>query len=76
VASFAVLAPTSAAAAPANQVKDLGTLPGDASTVAMGINASGQVVGWSGAGVTHALVYTDGAAGRKGVTPALGTLSL
>lgn len=76
VASFAVLAPTSAAARPAYQVKDLGTLPGDASSVAMGINAAGQVVGWSGAGATHAFVYTDGVgmvaltapAGRPGTT--------
>ena len=60
VASCALLAPISSAAAPAYQVKDLGTLPGDASSVAMGINAAGQVVGWSGTGATHAFVYTNG----------------
>jgi probable HAF family extracellular repeat protein len=50
-----------AAGAPAYGVEDLGVLPGDATSVAMGINLSGQVVGWSqGPTGTRAFVYTDG----------------
>ncbi len=42
-------------------VEDLGTLPGDASSIAKGINASGQVVGWSAwPNGTRAFIYTDG----------------
>lgn len=61
-ASFALQAPVSAAAgAPTYRVKDLGTLPGDAASVAMGINATGQVVGWSsGPGRIRAFVFSDG----------------
>lgn len=49
---------TTAAAAPYT-VQDLGTLPGDYASVAMGINESGDVVGWS-AGPTgaRAFIYT------------------
>ena len=40
-------------------VQDLGTLPGDYASVAMGINASGDVVGWSsGPSGTRAFIYT------------------
>jgi probable HAF family extracellular repeat protein len=47
-------------ATPAYTVQDLGTLPGDYASVAMGINQFGDVVGWS-AGPTgaRAFVYTD-----------------
>jgi probable HAF family extracellular repeat protein len=39
-------------------VRDLGTLPGDTSSVAMGVNAQGDVVGWSnGVNGTRAFVY-------------------
>jgi probable HAF family extracellular repeat protein len=61
VASFALVAPVAAAAAPTYLVEDLGTLSGDATSVAMGINATGQVVGWSGSVATRAFVSTDGA---------------
>jgi probable HAF family extracellular repeat protein len=41
-------------------VEDLGALPGDTSSVAWGINARGDVVGWSnGAAGTRAFVFTD-----------------
>ena len=41
-------------------VEDLGALPGDASSVAWGINAKGDVVGWSmGPAGTRAFLYTD-----------------
>jgi probable HAF family extracellular repeat protein len=41
---------------------DLGTLPGDSSSYATGINASGQVVGYSGTagGAQHAFLYSNG----------------
>jgi probable HAF family extracellular repeat protein len=43
-------------------VQDLGALPGDSSSAAMGLNELGQVVGWSnGPNGTRAFVYTDGA---------------
>jgi probable HAF family extracellular repeat protein len=43
------------------RVDDLGVLPGDGGSVATGINASGQVVGWSSEGAgTRAFLYTDG----------------
>jgi probable HAF family extracellular repeat protein len=43
-------------------VQDLGTLPGDSASVAMGINGSGDVVGWStGPTGTRAFLYTDAA---------------
>ena len=59
----ALLAPAqiSNAVVPTYRVDDLGTLTGDWSSTAMGINASGQVVGWSaGSTGTRAFVYTDG----------------
>lgn len=61
-----VVAPTPATATAAGpaayHVVDLGTLPGDYSSVAMGINEHGQVVGWSnGPTGTRAFLYTDGA---------------
>ncbi len=47
-------------AAPTYQVEDLGTLPGDDASVAMGINQFGDVVGWSvGPTGTRAFLYTD-----------------
>ena len=42
------------------RVEDLGTLPGDFSSTAMGINAFGDVVGWSaGPNGTRAFLYTN-----------------
>src|SRR6187397_2591005 len=50
---------------PRYTVQDLGTLPGDYSSTAMGINANGDVVGWSaGPTGTRAFLYTN-AAGMK-----------
>jgi probable HAF family extracellular repeat protein len=41
-------------------VEDLGVLPGDTSSVAWGINANGDVVGWSnGSSGTRAFVFTN-----------------
>jgi probable HAF family extracellular repeat protein len=41
-------------------VEDLGTLPGDSSSVAWGINANGDVVGWStGPNGTRGFVYSN-----------------
>jgi probable HAF family extracellular repeat protein len=59
-AMVSVTAPTRAATAPRYTVQDLGTLPGDYSSTAMGINANGDVVGWS-AGPTgpRAFLYTN-----------------
>ncbi len=50
-----------AVAAPTYRVEDLGTLPGDVASIAMGINTSGDVVGWSVRpnGATRAFLYTD-----------------
>lgn len=45
---------------PAYILRDLGTLPGDGSSIAWGINASGDVVGWSGVSPTRAFFYRDG----------------
>src|SRR2546425_7732157 len=42
---------------------DLGALPGGGSSSALGINNSGQVVGWSllaGGGTTHAFLWSNG----------------
>ena len=51
-------------------IEDLGTLPGDSSSVAMGINQLGDVVGWSaGPTGTRAFVYTT--AGGMTALPAL-----
>ena len=48
-----------AAAQPAYVVEDLGVLAGDSSSVAWGINANGDVVGWSmGPAGTRAFVFT------------------
>lgn len=41
-------------------VEDLGALPGDYASVAQGINASGQVVGWSNGSIPRAFLYTNG----------------
>jgi probable HAF family extracellular repeat protein len=57
-----VLGLTSWAAADAGSyiVKDLGVLPGHSSSVALGINQNGDVVGWSmGANGAFAFIYTD-----------------
>ena len=41
-------------------VQDLGALPGDASSIAWGINANGDVVGWSASSnFTRAFLYTN-----------------
>jgi probable HAF family extracellular repeat protein len=49
-----------ARAAVSYQVQDLGTLPGDYSSVAMGINQFGDVVGWSaGPTGTRAFIFTN-----------------
>jgi probable HAF family extracellular repeat protein len=59
-AMVSVTAPTRAATAPRYTVQDLGTLPGDYSSTAMGINAFGDVVGWSaGPNGTRAFLYTN-----------------
>ncbi|MDQ1687692.1 MAG: hypothetical protein QOK42_667 [Frankiaceae bacterium] len=53
------------------RVDDLGALTGDSSSVAWGINASGQVVGWSnGLTGSRAFVYTDGLGMRLLAAPA------
>jgi probable HAF family extracellular repeat protein len=47
---------------PTYRVQNLGVLPGDYASVALGINRSGDVVGWStGPSGTRAFVYTDSA---------------
>jgi probable HAF family extracellular repeat protein len=57
-----VLAGASAMAQTGYVVDDLGALPGDTSSVAWGINAHGDVVGWSsGVNGTRAFRYTDAA---------------
>jgi probable HAF family extracellular repeat protein len=59
LAAFCVASTPLFAATP-YQVEDLGTLPGDSASVAMGINESGDVVGWSsGPAGTRAFLYTD-----------------
>jgi probable HAF family extracellular repeat protein len=59
-ASFGFTTPTPPLAPASYTVTDLGTLPGDASSVALGINANGDVVGWSnGSNGTRAFVYRD-----------------
>lgn len=56
--ALAVMVP--ATAATYYVVTDLGALPGDSSSVATGINASGSVVGWSsGPGGYRGFVFTD-----------------
>jgi probable HAF family extracellular repeat protein len=48
--------------APTYRVEDLGVLPGDYASAAMGIDRFGDVVGWSmGPSGTRAFVYTDAA---------------
>ena len=64
-AMASVTTPTRAATAARYTVQDLGTLPGDFSSTAMGINATGDVVGWSaGPTGTRAFLYTN-ATGMK-----------
>lgn len=47
---------------PSYVVEDLGALPGDVTSVASGINASGDVVGWSTSKYgSRAFLYSDGA---------------
>lgn len=41
-------------------VEDLGALPGETHAIPFGINARGQVVGWSGVYPNRAFVFTDG----------------
>lgn len=50
-------------------VVDLGTLPGDATSVAFGINVSGQIVGGSGTNGGHAFLYQGGAMMPLGMLP-------
>jgi probable HAF family extracellular repeat protein len=70
VAVLAVLAVRPAAAQPVYTVQDLGVLPGDTSSVAWGINALGDVVGWSaGPNGPRAFVHTN--AGGMTALPAL-----
>lgn len=58
-ASFSVVTTKSALAQASYAVEDLGVLPGDTSSVAWGINANGDVVGWSmGPKGTRAFVFT------------------
>jgi probable HAF family extracellular repeat protein len=60
VASFGFTTPTPALAQASYTVKDLGALPGDGSSVAWGINANGDVVGWSnGSNGTRGFVFRD-----------------
>jgi probable HAF family extracellular repeat protein len=67
-AMICITAPTRAATTPTYTVQDLGTLPGDYSSTAMGINAFGDVVGWSaGPNGTRAFIYTN-AAGMTALT--------
>jgi len=62
IAMVSATAPARAAAGPTYTVQDLGTLPGDYSSTAMGINAAGDVVGWSaGPNGTRAFLYTNAA---------------
>ncbi|HET9347113.1 MAG TPA: hypothetical protein VFO05_15580 [Candidatus Limnocylindrales bacterium] len=59
-AMISTAAPARAVTAPTYSIQDLGTLPGDYASVAMGINALGDVVGWSsGPSGTRAFLYTD-----------------
>jgi len=54
-------APRPAVAQASYVVEDLGSLPGDDSSIAWAINANGDVVGWSnGPNGTRAFVYTNG----------------
>jgi probable HAF family extracellular repeat protein len=70
-AMVSVAAPARAATAPAYSVQDLGTLPGDYSSTAMGINSAGDVVGWSlGPTGTRAFLYTSAAGMRALAGPA------
>jgi probable HAF family extracellular repeat protein len=58
VAALLPSVPPTVAATVAYTVQDLGTLPGDSASVAMGINNHGDVVGWSmGSAGTRAFVY-------------------
>ena len=41
-------------------VTDLGTLPGGTSSIALGVNNSGQIVGWSSGTTNHAFLYSAG----------------
>jgi len=60
-------------------VRDLGVLPGGGTSMAMGITASGAVVGWSEVGVggrhldRHGFVFTDGRMIDAGALLAQGT---
>jgi probable HAF family extracellular repeat protein len=56
-------------------LEDLGTLPGHDSSIPWGINASGQVVGWSTqVNTQHAFLFADGA-GMVELTPLPGYTS-
>lgn len=69
--SIAVNTSIDALAAPAYQVQDLGTLPGDYASAAMGINAAGDVVGWSlGPNGTRAFLFTAATGLRALPSPA------
>jgi probable HAF family extracellular repeat protein len=60
IGGYAAPAGHTLAASTTYTLQDLGTLPGDYASVAMGINRYGDVVGWSvGPLGTRAFVYTD-----------------
>lgn len=52
--------PSLHAQSPTYILRDLGVLSGHTSSVAWAINASGEVVGWSGSSPTRAFLYRDG----------------
>ena len=53
------LVPATPASAQLYTLHDLGTLPGESFSIAWGINASGQVVGWSGVSPTRAFLFSE-----------------
>jgi probable HAF family extracellular repeat protein len=54
---FAFAAPMVRAEAPIYALHDLGTLPGETFSIPWAINASGQIVGWSGVSPPRAFIY-------------------
>ena len=69
ISGVAALQPAAATSA-IYHVEDLGTLPGDFSSVAFGINASGDVVGGSIDSTTRAFLYRDGVGMTQLAAPA------
>ncbi|MGH2792816.1 MAG: Ig-like domain-containing protein [Actinomycetota bacterium] len=69
--SFVVAMPSAAAGSAVYKVEDLGTLPGDVSSFALGINASGSVVGASmGPAGTRAFTHQNGVGMKQLAAPA------